>query len=38
MQDILDNILIESLQERFQGEIIRPSDAGYDHARTIWNG
>ncbi len=37
MQDILDNILIDSLQERFQGEIIRPSDAGYDDARTIWN-
>jgi FAD/FMN-containing dehydrogenase len=37
MQDILDNILVNSLQERFQGEIIRPSDVGYDEARTIWN-
>ena len=37
MKDNLDNILIESLQVRFQGEIIRPSDAGYDDARTIWN-
>jgi FAD/FMN-containing dehydrogenase len=37
MQDILDNTLIDSLQERFQGEIIRPSDDGYDEARTIWN-
>ena len=34
---MLDNIVVESLQERFQGEIIRPSDAGYDDARTIWN-
>jgi FAD binding domain/Berberine and berberine like len=37
LPDILGNILIDSLQERFHGEIIRPSDAGYDHARTIWN-
>ncbi|MCK5644982.1 MAG: FAD-dependent oxidoreductase, partial [Gammaproteobacteria bacterium] len=34
---MLDNTLIEALQERFQGEIIRPSDAGYDDARAIWN-
>lgn len=32
-----DNILVESLQARFQGEILRPSDAGYDNARRIWN-
>jgi FAD/FMN-containing dehydrogenase len=31
-------MLIDSLQERFQGEIVRPSDACYDDARTIWNG
>ena len=35
---MLDNTLIEALQERFQGEIIRASDAGYDDApHTIWN-
>ena len=33
----LDNTLIDALQERFQGEIILPSDAGYDEARAIWN-
>ncbi len=33
----LDNTLIKAFQERFRGEIIRPSDAGYDDARTIWN-
>lgn len=33
----LDNSLIEALQERFKGEIIRPADAGYDDARAIWN-
>jgi FAD/FMN-containing dehydrogenase len=36
-QVILDNSLIEDLQKRFQGEIIRPSDAGYDDSRAIWN-
>ncbi|MFC2053405.1 FAD-binding oxidoreductase [Chloroflexota bacterium] len=34
---MLDNILVESLGERLQGEIIRPSDAGYDDTRSIWN-
>jgi FAD/FMN-containing dehydrogenase len=33
----VDNVLVKALQERFQGEIIRPSDPGYDAARTIWN-
>ncbi|HEY5140486.1 MAG TPA: FAD-dependent oxidoreductase, partial [Methylococcales bacterium] len=33
----LDKALVASLRERFQGEIIRPSDAGYDDARKIWN-
>jgi FAD/FMN-containing dehydrogenase len=37
VQTMLENTLIESLQERFQGEIIRPGDDGYDDARTIWN-
>ena len=31
-QTMLDNTLIEALQERFQGEIIRPSDTGDDDA------
>ncbi len=34
---MLDKTLVEALRERFQGEIIRPSDAGYDDARKIWN-
>lgn len=33
----LDNTLIDALQKRFQGEIIRPSDPGYNQARAIWN-
>jgi FAD/FMN-containing dehydrogenase len=34
---MLDNTLVETLRERFQGEIVRPSDAGYDDVRKIWN-
>jgi FAD/FMN-containing dehydrogenase len=34
---LLNSTLVEALQARFQGDIIRPSDAGYDDARTIWN-
>lgn len=33
----LDHALVEALQKRFQGEIIRPSDPGYHEARAIWN-
>jgi FAD/FMN-containing dehydrogenase len=36
-QKILDDTLIEDLHNRIQGEIIRPSDAGYDDTRVIWN-
>jgi FAD/FMN-containing dehydrogenase len=28
---------IEELKRSFAGEILRPSDAAYDNARTIWN-
>ena len=33
----LDDSLVESFRGRFQGEIVRPSDAGYDDARAVWN-
>src|SRR6185369_5971026 len=28
---------IQSLKSKFNGEILEPSDAGYDRARQIWN-
>jgi len=28
----------KSLRRRFQGELLRPSDPGYEQARKIWNG
>ena len=27
-----------SLRQRFQGDLLRPGDSGFDDARTIWNG
>lgn len=38
MHPSLDDTLIEALRRRFQGKIIGPADAGYDEARSIWNG
>jgi FAD/FMN-containing dehydrogenase len=29
---------LQELQDELRGELIRPSDAGYDEARAIWNG
>jgi hypothetical protein len=33
----LDDALVASLQDRFSGELLRPSDDGYEAARSIWN-
>src|SRR4029450_12838768 len=29
---------IEALGQGFAGQVLEPGDAGYDEARTIWNG
>lgn len=29
---------VDSLRQRFTGRILLPADAGYDGARTVWNG
>ena len=29
---------VADLEKAFHGSLIRPSDAGYDAARRIWNG
>lgn len=30
--------LYRSLAENFKGELLRPADAGYENARSVWNG
>lgn len=30
--------LVQELQARLRGSLLRPGDAGYDDARSIWNG
>ena len=34
----LSEKVIQDLTERFHGEIVLPEDAGYDDARSVWNG
>ena len=38
MGTILGEGTIQELRESIRGELITPSDAGYDEARAIWNG
>src|SRR5512147_3336653 len=34
----IEDASVEALKASFRGEIIRPSDAGYDERRKVWNG
>jgi FAD/FMN-containing dehydrogenase len=35
---ILDPVRLAVFRERFDGEVVLPSDADYDAARVVWNG
>ncbi|HEY2601710.1 MAG TPA: FAD-binding oxidoreductase [Thermoleophilaceae bacterium] len=35
---VVGDASLQELEEQLRGELIRPSDAGYDEARAIWNG
>lgn len=35
---LLDDAAVAELKTRFRGMLLRPGDAGYDAARSIWNG
>ena len=37
-QDRAIGEIYSSLQHQFKGDLLRPSDAGYEEARTVWNG
>jgi FAD/FMN-containing dehydrogenase len=34
----VDQAAIQKLQKQVRGELLRPSDGGYDAARRVWNG
>ena len=34
---LVDDGAIQSFQETLRGQLLRPGDAGYDAARTVWN-
>jgi FAD/FMN-containing dehydrogenase len=38
LDDATRNRIIETLSSRFNGAIIGPDDADYEHARKVWNG
>jgi FAD/FMN-containing dehydrogenase len=35
---VVGDASLQELEESLRGELIRPSDAGYDEARAVWNG
>ncbi len=35
---IVPNAEVEHFTGKFNGEVLRPADPGYDDARTVWNG
>lgn len=37
-EQVIATTQVERFQERMQGDVLRPGDAGYDAARTVWNG
>ena len=37
VQDALDPAAITALRSRLRGQLLRPSDPGYDDARSLWN-
>jgi hypothetical protein len=35
---VLDEALVQGFKTSMRGPLFRPGDAGYDEARTVWNG
>ena len=36
--NVIDASAVDELQASFRGELVRPTDAGYDEHRKVWNG
>ncbi|MET3163162.1 UNVERIFIED_ORG: FAD/FMN-containing dehydrogenase [Arthrobacter sp. UYEF10] len=34
----INGVAVDELQTSFQGDLVRPADAGYDEHRRVWNG
>lgn len=37
-EQVVQNTDIQQFIGKFEGEVLRPDDTGYDEARTVWNG
>ena len=35
---VLDEATVQGFKTSVRGPLLRPGDAGYDEARTVWNG
>src|SRR4051812_22568526 len=35
---LLDMMMSQAVPSGFTGAMVRPGDAGYEHARRVWNG
>ena len=38
MARVMDRVRLESLAAGFRGEVVRPTDPGYEEHRQVWNG
>ncbi len=37
-EPVVNAVAVQTFQSQLRGVLLRPGDAGYDGARTIWNG
>ncbi|MGI8843518.1 MAG: FAD-binding oxidoreductase, partial [Gemmatimonadaceae bacterium] len=37
MTNVLEPTTVQTLRDRIQGEVLLPTDPGYEEARAVWN-